>query len=128
MAISDGCAIMSSVTPDDSSKDVKPEAPEELPPPPPPEPEPEKPVVTSTKQPEEVWMEDYDELIGPEEEPKPRRRKKRHWGAIIVTVAVVIFLVAWTFISPDVMTQVGQTYVNSTTFASWGNFTYVCPT
>lgn len=123
MAIPDGCSAMSSVTPDDSSKDVKPEAPEELPPPPPPEPEPEKTVATSVKPPEEVWMEDYDELIGPEEKPKPRKRKNRHWGAIIVTVAVIVFFLAWTFLSPKVMTQVGQTYVNSATYASWGNFT-----
>ena len=68
-------------------------------------------------------MEDYDELIGPEEEPKPRKRKKRHWGAIIATVAVVIFILVWTLLSPEVMTRTGPTYVNSATYASWGNFT-----
>jgi len=104
---------------------MKPAEPEELPPPPPPdaEPEPETPVPAASKAPEEVWMEDYEDLIGPEEKPKPTRRKKRHWGAIIVTIAVIVFLLLWTFLSPDIMTQVGTTYVNSTTYAEWGNFT-----
>jgi len=68
-------------------------------------------------------MEDYDELIGPEEEPKPRKRKKRHWGAIVVTVVIIVFLLAWTFLSPEIMPQVGQVYTNSPTYARWGDFT-----
>lgn len=113
---------MSSVTPDDSGKDVKPEVTEE-PPPPPPEPEPEQPAPAPEKPEAEAWKEDYDELIGPEEQPKPRKRKKKHWGAIIVTIAIIVFLLLWTLFSPKVMTKEGVTYVNSPTYASWGNFT-----
>ncbi len=116
---------MTSSTPEDSSRDVKPDMVEEPPPPPPPdeEPEPEKPAEAASRPPEEAWMEDYEELIGPEEESKPRRRKKRHWGAIIFTVAVIVFLLLWTLLSPDIMTQTGETYVHSPEYAAWGNYT-----
>lgn len=112
---------MSSKNPDDSLEQVEPDPAEELPPPPPPEPE-AKPAAPA-KAPEEIWMEDYDELIGPEEKPKPRKRKKRHLGAIITVVIVIIFLLAWTIMSPEVMTRTGRTYVDSPTYARWGNFT-----
>ena len=115
--------LMASDNPDE--KGEEPVVPEEPPPPPPPEPEPspQVPEKAPEKAPEEIWMEDYDDLIGPDEEPKPRKRKNKHWGATIATIVVIIILVVWTLLSPKIMTQVGPTYVNSPTYASWGNNT-----
>ena len=95
---------------------------EEPPPPPPaqePEtPEPEKPAEKPT---EEEWKESYDEMITPDKPAKPK--KKRHWGAIIITVIVILILVVWTLMSPSVMTQVGDEYTKYGQFSSLGNYT-----
>lgn len=96
---------------------------EEPPPPPPPAPEPEAkaPEAPPEKPSEEAWMEDYDEMITPEKPAKPR--KKRHWGAIIITVIVILVLVVWTLMSPSVMTQVGNEYTKYGQFSNLGNYT-----
>lgn len=96
---------------------------EEPPPPPPPasEPEAKAPEVPPGKPSEEAWMEDYDEMITPEKPAKPR--KKRHWGGIIVAVIVIVILLAWTLLSPDITPEKGDTYTSSPTYANLGNYT-----
>lgn len=97
--------------------------PEELPPPPPPDAEPPPPEKQHEAPPsEDAWEEAYDELIEPDEKPKRRKKKFRHWGAVIVTVGVIIFLVAWTLVSPDVLNPVGDAYTDSPTYARWGSY------
>ncbi len=72
---------------------------------------------------EDVWKEDYEELIEPEEPQPFRRDKPLPWVGILMTVAVVILLVAWTVMSPGILPQQGDTYTKSTIHASWGNYT-----
>jgi hypothetical protein len=81
------------------------------------------PAEAASKSEEDVWKEDYEELIEPEKEPTPRRRRKLPLGAILTTLAIVIALVAWTVLSPRVMPQQGDTYTRSPIHASWGNYT-----
>jgi len=83
------------------------------PPPPPPE-ESEKPA-------EDVWKEDYDELVEPE---KPlKSRKPAHWGGIIVVVAIILIIVVWTIMSPKILPAQADTYISHPTYASLGDFT-----
>ena len=83
------------------------------PPPPPPE-ESEKPA-------EDVWKEDYDELVEPE---KPiKSKKKNHWGGIIVVIAIILIIVVWTIMSPKILPAQGETYIQSPAYASLGDFT-----
>jgi hypothetical protein len=91
---------------------------ETLPEPPPPPPDEQMPPKGP---PEDVWKEDYEGLITPEKPP----RKPRHipWGGIVLTAAIIIFLVSWTVLSPEVMPQEGDTYTSSPVHASWGNYT-----
>jgi len=81
------------------------------------------PAEAASTSEEDVWKEDYEELIEPEKQPTPRRRKKMPLGAILTTLAIVIALVAWTILSPGIMPQQGDTYTNSPIHASWGNYT-----
>jgi len=78
---------------------------------------------TASEPEEDVWKEDYEDLIEPEKRPKPRGHKPTPWGAILTTLAIVVALVAWTILSPGVMPQQGDTYTKSPTHASWGNYT-----
>lgn len=72
---------------------------------------------------EDVWKEDYEELIEPEKRPTPRGHRTMPWGGILTTLAIVAALVAWTILSPGVMPQQGDTYTRSPIHASWGNYT-----
>ncbi len=97
---------------------------EEEPPPPPPEPEPE-PVDESVSEgdiEEQVWDDDYDEHIDGEEPVVQKPKRKRHYGAMIAIVVVVVFLLVWTVASPKVMPQSGDTYLNDPHDASLGSF------
>lgn len=98
-------------------------APSEEPPPPPPDAEPPETVPAEKKPAEDIWKDDYEEFVEAEETPKPKRRKSNHWGAIIFTAAVIVFIVVWTIASPRVMDEVSGTYVDSPAYASWGNYT-----
>jgi hypothetical protein len=98
--------------------DELPPPPEETPPPPPPEEE--KAEVGSS----DAWKESYEDLVEPEEAPKPAKKRFRHWGAVVVTVIVIVILLAWTLASPPVMDEVGDTYVrHESAYAEWGNYT-----
>ncbi len=81
------------------------------------------PAEAAKKPEEDAWKEDYEELIEPEKQPRPRRHKAMPWGSILVTAAILIILVVWTILSPGVMTQQGDTYTRSPIHASWGNYT-----
>ncbi len=97
---------------------------EEEPPPPPPEPEPE-PVDESVSEgdiEEQVWDDDYDEHIDGEEPKVQKPRKKKHYGAMIAMSVIIIFLVVWTVLAPDVMHEVGDAYVTSPHYANLGNY------
>src|SRR5512136_2067506 len=115
MGCEDGVKTLSSEQP---SNDVVEEPP---PPPPPPEPETKAPDASAQKPSEEAWKEDYDEMITPEKPTKPQ--KKRHWGGIIVVAIVLILLLVWTILSPDVMPQESDKYTTSPTYANLGNYT-----
>lgn len=65
---------------------------------------------------------EYEELIVPEKVAKPRKKRK-HIGAIITVVVILLILVAWTVASPKILTVEGATYVNSSVYANLGNFT-----
>lgn len=69
----------------------------------------------------EAFIEDYEEYIEPEKPQRPR--KKLPVVPIIVTVAIVLVLVSWTLLSPEIMPEVGGTYIESPTYAGWGNYT-----
>lgn len=73
--------------------------------------------------PQEPFSEEgYEEFI----EPEPPRRKARRpvpFGSIVLTLAILVVLVAWTLASPAVMPEVGETYVRSPTYAAWGSYT-----
>jgi hypothetical protein len=82
------------------------------------------PAETAGEPEEDVWKEDYEELIEPEKRPKPRGHRKTPWGAILTTLAIVVALVVWTLLSPGVMPQQGDIYTRgSSIHASWGNYT-----
>ena len=94
----------------------------------PPEPPPQLPPVdagpgAAKKSDENVWKEDYDDLVTPEETPKPVKRTKMPWGAILITLLLILMLILWTIFSPNIMPQEGDTYTSSPTHASWGNYT-----
>ena len=81
------------------------------------------PAETARKPEEDVWKEDYEELIEHEKPPAPHGHRTMPWVGILITLAIVIALVAWTVLSPGVMPQQGDTYTGSPTHASWGNYT-----
>ncbi len=91
--------------------------------PPPPEPEPE-PAPAADKAPaapkEDVWAEDYEEHIDAEEPPisKPKKAKPRRYGAAVVLVIVIVFLILWTVLSPRVLPQAGDLYMRSARYAN----------
>ncbi len=89
-------------------------------PPPPPEAPEEAPAPGP-----DAWKEDYEDLIEPEPVKRRMRKPFHHWGSVAVVVIVLILLVAWTVISPDVLEPVGDTYVTSGFYAGWGNYTGV---
>lgn len=95
------------------------EEPVEAPEPPPPEPEEEEEVGL-----DRMWEEAYEELIVPEEPPRrPRKKRFRHWGGVTALAVVLVILLLWTLLSPQVLGPVGDTYVRSPTYAAWGNYT-----
>jgi hypothetical protein len=58
---------------------------------------------------EDAWAEVYEE--GMEEEPSPRRAKKRsHTGSIIAMFIVLLFLLLWTMLAPSVLSETQTTY------------------
>jgi hypothetical protein len=81
------------------------------------------PAEAGRKPEEDVWKEDYEELIEPEKRPTPRGHRTLPWGGILATLAIVVALVAWTILSPGITPQQGDTYTGSPTHASWGNYT-----
>jgi len=69
-------------------------------------------------EPGEEWIEEYE----PEkEETKPRKRMPHRLG-IIVAVAIVLILVIWTLLSPQVLPESGETYLDSGTYANLGSY------
>ncbi len=85
----------------------------------------EEPVSTAPDEEslDRLWEEAYEELVVPEEPPKPRRRRSKHRGGLISIAIVLVILMLWTLLSPHVMSAVGNTYVRSEHYASWGNYT-----
>jgi hypothetical protein len=73
----------------------------------------EKPVGA-----EEEWIEEYERET---EQVKPKR--PRHLGGIIITVAIILFMVIWTVLSPAVLPQAGTTYLDSDRYANLGDYT-----
>ena len=89
-----------------------------------------KPVAEPPK--EGVWKEDYDDVIEPSEEERlqaapetsPKEKpKKKHWVGIITVIVIIVLLLLWTLLSPKVMSPQGATYVDSSKYASLGNYT-----
>jgi hypothetical protein len=78
--------------------------------------------TAATSRDEDVWTEDYEEHIDAEELAQPRPRKKRHYGGLIVLVCVVVFLIVWTVLSPKVLSQSGDTYLRSDSYANLSGF------
>ena len=111
--------LMSSENSEVEPIDVPPPPPEELPPPPPPEPEAPEPEPAAGKR-KDAWEEDYEEHIKPEKPMKPRKR--RHYGGIVIVVTIIVILVLWTFLSPKVMPQAGETYMSSQRYANLGSY------
>jgi hypothetical protein len=69
-------------------------------------------------EPGEEWIEEYE----PEkEETKPRKRIPHRLG-IIIAVAIVLILVIWTLLSPQVLPESGGTYLSSETYANLGSY------
>lgn len=81
------------------------------------------PTEAARKPEEDVWKEDYEDLIEPEKRPTPRGHRTMPWVGILATLAIVAALVVWTILSPSVMLQQGDTYTRSPIHASWGNYT-----
>ena len=73
--------------------------------------------------PEEAWLEEFEEEIIEPEKPVKRKKRRRGYGKFIVLAIVLIILLAWTVLSPDVMPQVGDVYTASEAYANLGNFT-----
>lgn len=83
----------------------------------------EEPVEEIPPPPEEVeWDEDYEEHIDGEEPVVRKPKKKRHYGAFIALIVVIVFLLVWTIASPKVMPQSGDRYLNDPDDASLGGF------
>lgn len=115
---------------DDDSGSAAPVEPSEEPtespePPPPPQPEPEQVPAGEEVGLDRMWEEAYEELIVPEEEeaPRPRKRREGRSRGLIALSVVLVILLLWTLLSPQVMGPVGEKYVGSPTYASWGNYT-----
>lgn len=90
----------------------------------PPPPPPEEPTEENSKTGgQDVWREDYEELIEPDRPTKRPRAKKIPWGGIVVTLILIVVLVAWTVLSPNILPQEADTYTGSPTHASWGTYT-----
>ena len=67
-------------------------------------------------EPGEEWIEEY------EAETKQRpKRKIPHLKAIIATVVIVIILVVWTLISPQVLPESGGSYLQNPEYANLGS-------
>jgi hypothetical protein len=73
----------------------------------------EKPV-----EPGEEWIEEYES----EKKEKPKRRKVPHAFGIAVTVAILLILVVWTLLSPQVLQESGGSYLDSQTYANLGSY------
>jgi len=100
---------------------------EETPEPPPPEEAPAAVAVEEAEPTEEELVEEELEEEGEEEEeeeelPPPKPQKKRYGGIIALVIALIILLV-WTLLTPEVMTEEGDVYVTSPTYANLGNYT-----
>jgi hypothetical protein len=115
----DGVRELSSEQP---KPDVRPEEPAATQEPVPP-PQKASPAEPASRPEEDVWKEDYEDLIEPEKRPTPHRHRTTPWGAILITFTIVAALVVWTILSPGIMPQQGDTYTRSSIHASWGNYT-----
>jgi hypothetical protein len=96
----------------------------EEPPPPPDEKVPEAPpapAVTPEEkplEPGEEWIEEYES----EKKEKEPRKKIPHLLGISIAVVIVLILVVWTLLSPQVLQVSGETYLNSETYANLGSY------
>lgn len=94
----------------------------EEPPPPivevPPEPPPTPAADERPPEPGEEWIEEYES----DKKQRRPRRKARHLVGTVVAVAIVLTLVVWTLLSPQVLPVVGETYLDSTEYASLGSY------
>lgn len=71
-----------------------------------------------------MWDEAYEELVTAEPPPEKSRRKHfSHWGAVTALTVILVLLLLWTILSPQVLGPVGYTYVNDGHYASLGNYT-----
>lgn len=73
----------------------------------------------SILEPGEEWIEEYES----EKKEKPKRRKVPHAFGIAATVAILLILVLWTLLSPQVLPESGDSYVDSQTYANLGSYT-----
>jgi len=69
-------------------------------------------------EPGEEWIEEYES----EKKEVPKRRKVRHALGISVAVAVLLILVLWTLLSPQVLPESGDSYIESQTYANLGSY------
>jgi len=134
-----GDILLSSERPEPDSEDVEPEPPEPPEPSEPPEPAdepgPPEPVLEDAEisgedasehvteppvEPGEQWIEEYEA----EKKEKKPRRKIPHLGAMIAAVVIVLIVVIWTLLSPEVLPEVGGTYLESGTYANLGSDTH----
>lgn len=106
-------------------------APEPAPPEPTPEPAPDEAEAEAVDEefvepyegdPQEMWIEEY-EREGRPRRPGKQRAKPRRIGRWIVLAAVVLFLLVWTLVSPQVMTATGTTYLEAEGYSELGSDT-----
>jgi len=78
------------------------------------------PAVSVEKplEPGEEWIEEYE---SEKTETKPKK-KIPHLRGLIIAIAIVVILVVWTVISPQVLPESGATYVDSETYANLGSY------
>ncbi|MEW5747687.1 MAG: hypothetical protein AB1793_02715 [Candidatus Thermoplasmatota archaeon] len=83
------------------------------PPPPGPAPAEERPA-----EPGEEWIEEYES----EKKVKEPRKKVPHLFGMIAVVAVILILVVWTLISPQVLPEAGSDYLAPSPYANLGSY------
>jgi hypothetical protein len=70
------------------------------------------------REPGEAWIEEYES----EKKPKAPKKKKRHVLGIAILVIVLLSLVLWTVLSPQVLPEAGGTYIGSGSYANLGSY------
>lgn len=65
------------------------------------------------------WIEEYE---SEKEEVRPKKKKVPHLLGIVVAVSIILILVIWTLLSPQVLPESGDTYLESQTYANLGDY------